>query len=381
MEALRWWVIEMHVDGFRFDLASILGRDQQGKLLSNPPMVEIIAEDPILAHTKIIAEAWDAAGLYQVGSFSSHPRWAEWNGRFRDDVRAFMCGKPGQVPALATRISGSSDLYQHNGRRPYNSINFITSHDGFTLADLVSYDEKHNHENGEGNRDGDNNNLSWNSGAEGHTDDSEILRLRSRRIRTMAVILFLSQGVPMLVAGDEFGRSQRGNNNAWCQDNATSWVNWQLAEDNKAQLRFFKKLIGLRREHSLFRRTDFFADGNSRTDAAPTPEIIWQGLHPGKEDWSYNCHTLAFTLLDNNSAGTSSFFVMLNGHRRQTAKFTLPGTGNPQDVEKWGKIIDTSRESPRDFVSPAQAQMLQGGNTLDVLPMTAVVLQGQEKTS
>jgi len=215
MDALRWWVVHMHVDGFRFDLASILGRDQEGHVLANPPVVEMIAEDPILADSKIIAEAWDAAGLYQVGSFSDHRRWAEWNGRFRDDVRAFMCGHPGRVPALATRIAGSSDLYQDDGRRPYNSINFITSHDGFTLEDLVSYNHKHNRINGENNRDGDNNNLSWNSGEEGKTENAEILQLRGRRIRTMAVILLLSQGVPMLVAGDEFGRSQKGNNNAW----------------------------------------------------------------------------------------------------------------------------------------------------------------------
>jgi isoamylase len=232
MDCLRYWVMEMHVDGFRFDLASILGRDQQGNVLSNPPMVEKIAEDPILAHTKIIAEAWDAAGLYQVGSFSTNRRWAEWNGRFRDDVRRFLCGHEGMVAALATRIGGSADLYQDDGRRPHNSINFITSHDGFTLYDQVSYNEKHNLANGEGNRDGCNNNLSWNSGSEGPTDDEAINELRLRRIKTFAAILMLSQGVPMLMAGDEFGRTQRGNNNAYCQDNETSWLDWELAEKN-----------------------------------------------------------------------------------------------------------------------------------------------------
>ena len=380
MNALRWWVIEMHVDGFRFDLASILGRDQQGKPLSNPPMVEIIAEDPILSQTKIIAEAWDAAGLYQVGSFSPHPRWAEWNGRFRDDVRAFMCGKPGQIPALATRISGSSDLYQHNGRRPYNSINFITSHDGFTLADLVSYNEKHNHENGENNRDGDNNNLSWNTGIEGPTDDPEILEIRRRRIRTMAVILFLSQGVPMLVAGDEFGRSQQGNNNAWCQDNEISWINWQLCEENTEQLLFFKKLIALRRTYSVFRRTDFFSGKNSR-DNARTADIIWQGLRPGEEDWSYNCHTLAFTLLDRQPEGNTSFFVMLNGHRSQAATFTLPHPGDIPDSGCWKRILDASRQSLRDSFLPGKDQPLQGGEKVNVLPMTAIILQAMNTRS
>lgn len=375
MKALRWWVIEMHVDGFRFDLASILGRDQSGRVLSNPPVVEMIAEDPILADTKIIAEAWDAAGLYQVGSFSSHHRWAEWNGRFRDDVRSFMSGKPGMIPALATRIAGSSDLYQHNGRRPCNSINFITSHDGFTLADLVSYDTKHNLANGENNRDGDNNNLSWNSGVEGKTDNIAIRTLRSRRIRTMAVILFLSQGVPMLVAGDEFGRSQQGNNNAWCQDNEISWINWQLARENSGQLRFIQRLIKLRRTHSLFRRTDFFSGDNS--------QIIWQGLHPDTEDWSFDCHTLAFTLLGRepeHNTGQAAFFVMLNGHRRQTATFTLPEAGPADTSIGWKKIIDTSQQSPHDIVSLELAKTLQQGENVRIAPMTCMVLQTQGDT-
>ena len=210
ISCLHFWVIEMHVDGFRFDLASILGRDQNGEPLSNPPMVEMIAEDPILAHTKMIAEAWDAAGLYQVGSFSTSGRWAEWNGKFRDDVRAFMCGHEGKIPSLATRIAGSSDLFQKSLRRPYNSINFITSHDGFTLNDLVSYNSKHNLENGEDNRDGFDHNISWNSGYEGKTENISITRLRAKRMRSMAVILMLSQGVPMVLAGDEFGRTQFG---------------------------------------------------------------------------------------------------------------------------------------------------------------------------
>lgn len=372
MDALRWWVIEMHVDGFRFDLASILGRDQNGNMLSDPPMVERIAEDPVLADTKIIAEAWDAAGLYQVGSFSPHPRWAEWNGRFRDDVRSFMCGDPGQVAALATRIAGSSDLYQSDGRRPYNSINFITSHDGFTLADLVSYNEKHNLANGEDNRDGDNNNMSWNSGAEGDTDNPEILRLRSRRVRTMAVILFLSQGVPMLVAGDEFGRSQQGNNNAWCQDNELSWINWQLADSNQGLHRFFKQLIKLRRNHPIFRRADFFAEGNGGDETGGAQEIIWQGLLPGEQDWSRDCRTLALTLKGGRQA---AFFVMINGDREQSAAFTLPDPAGNNGWTSWQKIIDTGLDFPHDFVDQDQAEEFQGGNRVEVGAMAAVVLQ------
>jgi glycogen operon protein len=381
MDALRWWVVEMHVDGFRFDLASILGRDQNGNVLSNPPMVERIAEDPILADTKIIAEAWDAAGLYQVGNFSPHHRWAEWNGRFRDDVRSFMCGNPGQVPALATRIAGSSDLYQHNGRRPCNSINFITSHDGFTLADLVSYKEKHNLANGEDNRDGDNNNLSWNSGAEGDTDNPKIQRLRSRRCRTMAVILFLSQGVPMLVAGDEFGRSQQGNNNAWCQDNEISWINWQLAKKNKGQLRFFKKLIRLRRDHPIFRRVDFFEINNKPGEPPHMQEISWQGLKPDEQDWSDDCRTLAFSLkgCELSDNGDANFFVMLNGHREHEATFIVPKTGVTQSRCVWKKIIDTGHDAPTDFVHSGQAEQIAVHSGVTVVPMGCVVLQSREE--
>ena len=380
MDALRWWVVEMHVDGFRFDLASILGRDQNGNVLSNPPVVEMIAEDPILANTKIIAEAWDAAGLYQVGSFSPHHRWAEWNGKFRDDVRSFICGNPGQVPALATRIAGSSDLYQHSGRRPYNSINFITSHDGFTLKDLVSYNEKHNLANGEDNRDGDNNNMSWNSGTEGPTDDPEILRLRSRRIRTMAAILFLSQGVPMLVAGDEFGRSQQGNNNAWCQDNEISWLNWNLAEKNSGQVRFFKKLIRLRRDHPIFRRADFFDIGTAPPEAhGYAQKISWQALKPGEQDWSHDCHVLGFSLSgrDRQEDDYASFFIMLNGHREQKAIFTVPEIGSEMPRQIWKKIIDTGLQSPDDFVDPERAKKIPGSAEVTVEPMGCVVLQGE----
>ncbi|MCI5222686.1 MAG: glycogen debranching enzyme GlgX, partial [Candidatus Electrothrix sp. AR4] len=376
MDALHWWVIEMHVDGFRFDLASILGRDQNGNVLSNPPVVEMIAEDPVLADTKIIAEAWDAAGLYQVGNFSHHHRWAEWNGRFRDDVRMFMNGTPGMVSTLATRAAGSSDLYQHNGRTPCNSINFITSHDGFTLADLVSYNEKQNLVNGEENRDGDNNSLSWDSGTMGETDDKEILSLRQRRIRTMAVILFLSQGVPMLVAGDEFGHSQQGNNNAWCQDNEISWLNWEMTEKNKEQLRFFRKLIHLRRRHAIFRRAEFFTISNPN-EPPVGQEILWQGLKPGEQDWSDHVHTLSFLLkgCEIDDGDDDNFFVILNGHPDQEAIFTIPDTGGRTDQCVWRKIIDTAQPSPTDFVDLEQAARVAVGGQVNVAPMGCVVLQ------
>lgn len=378
MDALRWWVIDMHIDGFRFDLASILGRDSNGQVLANPPVVERIAEDPVLSHTKIIAEAWDAAGLYQVGAFSPHHRWAEWNGRFRDDVRAFMCGHAGMVPALATRIAGSSDLYQHHNRKPCNSINFITSHDGFTLADLVSYNEKHNLMNGEGNRDGDNHNCSWNSGAEGATTDKRILALRSRRIRTMATILLLSQGVPMLVAGDEFGRRQQGNNNAWCQDNAVGWLDWSLAEKNRRQLRFFRKLIQLRKAHPIFRREHFFLGiPCDRETNACSLEVAWQGLLAGKEDWSHESRTLGFFL-----NGTvlqpmdDDFFVMLNGSATETAPFTVP---QATCGRTWVRIVDTGRSSPHDAVDWERGDTVQCAEIVSVPPMGCVVLQSRPK--
>ncbi|MCF6186700.1 MAG: glycogen debranching protein GlgX [Desulfobulbaceae bacterium] len=383
MDALRWWVVNMHVDGFRFDLASILGRDQDGRVLANPPVVEMIAEDPILADSKIIAEAWDAAGLYQVGSFSGHRRWAEWNGRFRDDIRAFMCGHPGQVPALATRIAGSSDLYQQDGRRPCNSINFITSHDGFTLQDLVSYNEKHNRMNGEDNRDGDNNNLSWNSGAEGKTDDPDIIRLRSRRVRTMAVILFLSQGVPMMVAGDELARSQQGNNNAWCQDNEISWLNWDLLKQHGDRFRFFQKLIHLRRAHSIFRRKDFFLARNTEGEPLHLQEISWQGLRPGEQDWSYDCRTLAFTLNGSQlpEGEDDDFFIMLNGHQTEEQTFTVSTPPTLHTKRKWKKIIDTGKLPPEDFTEPEQAETINPGDEVSVVPMGCVVLQSKNDST
>ena len=368
MECLHYWVIEMHVDGFRFDLASILGRGKNGEVLADPPMVEKIAEDPVLAHTKIIAEAWDAAGLYQVGSFSPHRRWAEWNGRFRDDARRFLCGHEGSVSALATRIAGSSDLYGHNGRRPCNSINFITSHDGFTLADLVSYGSKHNLANGEDNRDGDNHNISWNSGVEGPTDDPRIVALRRRRVRTAAVILLLSQGVPMLAAGDELGRSQRGNNNAYCQDNEISWLNWELAEKNTDLFNFFRGLIALRKKYSIFRRDSFF-DHDTQEGRG---EISWQGLVPGAVDWSPHARVLAFHLRGSGGGGKvkgePDFFVMLNS-ASTPKRFRLPSPSRG----RWLKIVDSAARPPKDMVAENQAPPVRG-KTVEVADFSAVVL-------
>ncbi len=377
-KALHFWVVEMHVDGFRFDLASIMNRGTDGKVLANAPVVELLAEDPVLADTKIIAEAWDAGGLYQVGDFSSNKRWVEWNGRFRDDVRSFMCGYAGKVPALATRIAGSSDLYRSYGKGPCNSINFITSHDGFTLSDLVSYNEKHNLANGEDNRDGESNNISWNSGAEGETSDPAILALRQRRIRSFMVILFLSSGVPMLVAGDEFGRSQRGNNNAWCQDNATSWLDWGLAEKNRDLLRFCSMLISLRKKHSIFRRTTFFPQEHDKTTSTG-PAIRWFGQNNETADWSHESRTLAFLLNGAcvNPAPDDDFFVMLNGSADTQATFTVP---KPRDqFRHWVRIVDTSAKPPSDILTAHEAPTVPQEKNLILAPMGCVVLQSRTR--
>lgn len=367
MDCLRYWVMEMHVDGFRFDLASVLGRDQQGNVLSNPPMVEKIAEDPILAHTKIIAEAWDAAGLYQVGSFSTNQRWAEWNGKFRDDVRSFMCGHPGAIADLATRIAGSADLYQANGRKPHNSINFVTSHDGFTLLDLVSYNEKHNRANGEENRDGCNHNISWNSGMEGPTADPAVGGLRSKRIRTFAAILMLSQGVPMFVAGDEFGRSQAGNNNAYCQDNEISWIDWTLAERNKDLLRFFRLLISLRKAHPVFRRTGFFPAPAAKHKG----EIEWQSTEKNKQDWSADCRTLAFLLhgIRDRKRSDDDFFIMLNGNLDERS-FAVPAAPGKR---VWHKLMDTGTPPPHDIYPEERCPRITD-KRIKVAGMAAVAL-------
>ncbi|WP_092220455.1 glycogen debranching protein GlgX [Desulforhopalus singaporensis] len=377
-DSLRYWVTEMHIDGFRFDLASILGRDQQGNVLPNPPMIEVIAEDPLLGDTKLIAEAWDAAGLYQVGSFSSDTRWAEWNGRYRDDVRSFLSGKRATVSHLATRIAGSSDLYQTSGRSPLCSINFLTSHDGFTLYDLVSYNDKHNLPNGEQNRDGETRNISWNSGDEGTTSDTGIIRLRHRRIKTFAAILLLSQGVPMLLGGDEFGRTQQGNNNAWCQDNDTGWVDWTLLEKNRDLHRFFKKCIALRKNNPIFRRDDFFTDEPSSPTASAESTISWQYLEPNRPDWSDDCHGLAFLLRQHLDAGeVCSFLVMLNGNRDIPLFFTVPA---PRPGKIWRKIIDTAADSPADIVAITSAPALMT-EMVKVLPFGCVVLQDRQPAS
>jgi len=348
---LRHWVFNYHVDGFRFDLASILSRDRYGELLPNPPVVETIGEDPLLADTKIIAEAWDAAGVYQVGSFHSI-RWSEWNGRFRDDVRRFWRGESGMVGHLATRLAGSSDLYQPSGRRPFHSINFITSHDGFTMADLVSYNRKHNEANGEDNRDGENHNNSCNHGVEGPTDDPYIDGLRQRQIRNLLATLLLSQGVPMVLAGDECRRTQRGNNNAYCQDNALSWFDWSLVEKNADLVRFVRALIEFRKSEPAVRRAKFL-EGRREIEHG-LPDVAWYGPDGGAVDWHLGGSTLTCLFgavpprpdkPGQRSMPSRHVLLLINGEA-EPREFVVPDELRSLN---WRTFIDTGSPPPSDI--------------------------------
>lgn len=342
MSCLRYWALHMHVDGFRFDLASVFARDTDGKLLPNPPLIEHIAEDPALRHVKLIAEAWDAVGTYHVGNFP-HARWSEWNGRYRDDIRRFWAGERGTLGAFATRITGSSDLYQKDGQGPLKSINFITSHDGFTLADLVSYEQKHNEANNENNRDGDPRNFGKNYGVEGPTNDQKILALRRRQQKNFLATLFLSQGVPMLLAGDEFARTQQGNNNAYCQDNEISWIDWSLLRDNESLFHFTQQLVALRAAHPTLRRNSFFAGEKSPGD--PRPDIRWYGPENRGIDWDRGLALACLIRGDADLTGAKKdddhLFLIFNGEEHGT-KFILPDPpGQP-----WQLAITTQENPP-----------------------------------
>jgi glycogen operon protein len=342
IDCLHYWVAEMHVDGFRFDLASILGRGAGGEILANPPLLERIALDPVLADTKIIAEAWDAAGLNQVGNFPSFGRWAEWNGYFRDDVRLFWTGADGFVSRLASRVCGSDDLYRAKGRGPWHSINFVTSHDGFTLNDLVSYREKHNEANGEENIDGEIHNHSMNFGVEGPTDDGEVLALRKRQMKNFVATVLLSQGVPMLLGGDEFARTQQGNNNAYCQDNEISWVDWSRLEEHGDLHRFVRAMLAFRQRHPALRRTHFFKGVKEEG----TRDITWYGEHGDQGDWSPEVHWLGFLLHGQKADGEhvdDDLFVMMNASE-DWRHFHVPHRERP-----WRRVIDTARPSPEDI--------------------------------
>ena len=355
--ALRHWVVEMHVDGFRFDLASILGRDDSGRLLANAPLLTRIAEDPILRDVKIIAEAWDAAGAYEVGSFSER-RWAEWNGRYRDDVRRFWRGDDGMLGLFASRICGSADLYAQSGKGPEASINFITCHDGFTLNDLVSYRDKHNEANGEDNQDGADANFSNNHGAEGGTTDSAIEAVRIRQIKNFLLTLLISRGVPMLLGGDEFRRTQGGNNNAWCQDNETSWVDWRLLERHRDVFRFTRGMIALRRAHPILSKEQFYTDA----------EIRWAGAQGGLPDWA-DPKAKQFACLIQEDA-SHALFLMFNAGT-DAVDFGLPAipTGT-----RWYQAVDTSREAPRDLFAAGEEPLCEDPHAYRLNPRSGVIL-------
>ncbi|MBW4618813.1 MAG: glycogen debranching protein GlgX [Cyanosarcina radialis HA8281-LM2] len=339
VESLEYWVKELHVDGFRFDEGSVLSRGQDGVPLQYPPVIWNIELSETLADTKIIAEAWDAAGLYQIGYFPGY-RWAEWNGRYRDDLRRFIKGDPGVVGAVANRISGSADLYESHGHLPINSINFITVHDGFTLKDLVSYDDKHNEANGEGNRDGINDNLSWNCGVEGETTDPGIIELRDRQIKNFATLLLLSQGVPTILMGDEVARTQKGNNNAYCQDNEISWFDWNLVEKNRHLLRFWQLMMKFRQQHSTVHRPRFFTGATNDRQLA---DVSWHGCQLDQPGWEDpNARTLAFTL--GGFDGEADLHVMCNMYWEEL-EFEIPVISGRQ----WYRSVDTAQPSPLDI--------------------------------
>jgi isoamylase len=366
VHCLEYWADELGVDGFRFDLASVFARGEDGTVLANPPLPWSIELSRILVDRPLIAEAWDAAGLYHVGAFPGM-RWAEWNGRYRDVMRRFIHGEPGLAGEVATRLAGSSDLYADDCRLPANGVNFITCHDGFTLYDLVSHDHKHNEANGEDNRDGSNDNLSWNCGAEGETGDAAILALRRRQAKNFMAILFLSQGVPMILAGDEVLRGQHGNNNGYCQDNELSWFDWQLVETNRDMLRFVRELIALRKRHPSLRRQRFLT-GRPAPGAA-LPDVTWHGESLHEPPWQDGgARLLAFTLAGVR-AGETPLHVILN--MSDVARpVAIPGlTGYA-----WQRALDTALASPHDITRPDEQTATQGDHYL-AQPRTVVVLE------
>jgi glycogen operon protein len=360
VDSLRYWVEEMHVDGFRFDLASILERDESGNVLANPPVLWDIESDPALAGTKLIAEAWDAAGLYQVGTFIGDS-WKEWNGRFRDDVRSFFRCDDNSVQRFADRLIGSPSLYGHKQREAEASVNFVTCHDGFTLNDLVSYDRKHNEANGEDNRDGSEDNRSWNCGVEGPTEDPAIERLRTRQVKNFFTVTMLSAGLPMMLMGDEVRRTQYGNNNGYCQDNETSWFDWTLLERFADVNRF----VTLLNSYRVMREVGPERDRLALSQLIRQANVIWHGVRLHQPDWGPSSHSIAFT-----AAAAGGCFLILNAYW-EPLDFELPPL--PGTREPWRRWIDTSLESPCDIVDWEQAPLVTG-TTYRAGPRSVVVL-------
>jgi isoamylase len=363
LDSLHYWVGEMHVDGFRFDLASILSRDQHGRPMASPPVLWDIESDPVLANVKLIAEAWDAAGLYQVGSFVGDS-WKEWNGRFRDDLRAFLKADNGTARAMAFRLTVSPDIYEQEQREPEQSINFVTCHDGFTLNDLVSFNNKHNEANGEGNRDGADHNLSWNCGIEGPSADPEVERLRNRQIKNSLSLTLLATGTPMLLMGDEVRRSQGGNNNAFCQDNEISWFDWTLVKKHADIHRFVKELIALRMNRALpVERLDMRLNELLRLQP-----FQWHGVRLNSADWGHESHTLAATV---RLLGYPLISHIIVNAYWEPLEFEIPVLGEIQG--SWRRCVDTYLGPPDDICGWADAPELQG-STYRAQPRSVVFL-------
>ena len=368
VDSLEFWVKEMHVDGFRFDEAVILCRDEMtGRPMIRPPVIWNIELSEALADTKVIAEAWDAAGLYEVGFFPGY-RWGEWNGKYRDHIRKFIKGDAGEISGVATVMAGSADIFEASGELPINSINFVACHDGFTLNDLVSYNEKHNEANGEGNRDGIDENLSWNCGVEGPTDDPNIMALRHRQIKNFFATLMLSVGVPMFCAGDEICRTQQGNNNAYCQDNALNWFNWEEVEPNKEMFRFFQKMIAVRKSYGTLRRDRFFSgEANERG----IKDITWHGCAMNSPEWNDpECRVLAYTM--GGFDGEPDFHVMMNMHW-EPQSFDVP----PLQGRGWARIVDTALPSPEDIVDAVDASEVVGNYLVTEHSITVLISQAK----
>jgi len=364
LDSLRYWVEGMHVDGFRFDLASILDRDESGNVMPNPPVLWDIESDPVLAGTKLIAEAWDAAGLDQVGRFVGDS-WKEWNGRFRDDVRSFFRGEEGMVERIADRLIGSPSLYGHKQREPEQSVNFVTCHDGFTLNDLVSYDRKHNEANGEHNRDGADDNRSWNSGVEGPTENPDIDKLRTRQVKNFLTVTMLSVGMPMMLMGDEVRRTQGGNNNAYCQDNETSWFDWTLLA-KRADVYRFVTLLNARR---VLRDVEYEHQRVALNQMIQQADITWHGVKLDQPDWRPSSHSIAFTA--KVTSDRVSFHVILNAYW-EPLEFELPSVSD-DGRRAWRRWIDTFLDSPDDIVDWERAPLVTG-HTYRAEPRSVVLL-------
>jgi glycogen operon protein len=370
MDSLRYWVEVMHVDGFRFDLAAVLGRgERDGYFQESAPFFDAISQDPVLNRAILIAEPWDI-GTYQVGNFPVD--WSEWNGKFRDTMRRFGKGNSGQLADLGWRLTGSADLYGDDGRSAYNSVNFMTCHDGFTLHDLVSYNTKHNEQNGENNRDGSDDNNSWNCGVEGDTDDPAVLSLRKQLMKNYACCLLFASGTPMILGGDEFARSQRGNNNAYCQDNEISWFDWTMLPKNSEIFEFFRKLIAFTRRFPILQRRKFFLGEN--LDADRVPDLTWFAPNLGSPNWQdTEARTLCYQLdasEDGADMGVGRLFFVLNGDFKPQW-VNLP----PLDAGlHWHRAIDTSLLSGEDFTDPGREILIDPPDHYIANPRSTVVL-------